>query len=225
MEEKNHYLLENQRLKSEYEHKILAATAKSTELIQEERMRIMEREKEMDKQYILLKQQLLDEHNNSIIKEKQLRNETELAAKQIALERDLLKRRVDEAQEQLDKLSEFKEKYTQKMEESMAQYKIDLNKEFASMLNSVEVEKTKLLGDRQILQEKEHAVEKGLAGIRKIEEEALKYKVELTDAHSRIDDLTRGRDSLLAQVNDLQLQLLTHKGSSSLEFEITSLKK
>lgn len=217
-----HGQLQSQKL--EYEARLFAAEAKSTELIQEERARLVQREKEMDRQNLLLKQQLLDEHNNIVIKERQMRNEIELDAKQISMERDQLKNRVHEVQQQLDKLSEFKERYTQRMEESMSQYKIDLNKEYSNMLSAVQIEKTKLHGDRMILQEKEAAAEKLLAGLSRNEQDATRYRKELNDALSKIDELSRGRESLLGQINELQLQVLT-KGAPALEYEISSLKK
>jgi hypothetical protein len=214
-----------QSRKLEYEARLFAAEARSTELIQEERARLAQREKEMDRQNLLLKQQLLDEHNNVVIKERQLRNEVELDAKQISMERDQLRYRVAEVQNQLDKLSEFKERYTQRMEESMSQYKIDLNKEYSNMLSTVQIEKTKLHGDRMILQEKEAAAEKIIAGLGQSEKDALRYRQELNNALSKIDEMSRVKESMLGQINELQLQVLTKKGTLSLEFEITSLKK
>ncbi|KAJ3342312.1 hypothetical protein HDU91_000560, partial [Kappamyces sp. JEL0680] len=225
LEERTLFQAELQRQRAEFEQKLVSAHAKSAEVIQEERTRLSEREREMDKQYLLLKQQMLDEHNNTIIKEKQLRNESELAAKQLEMERNQLRRRVEEVQLQLDKVSEFKDKYTQKMEASMSQYKIDLTKEYSSLLSTVEIERTKLQGERLVLNEKEALVERMLAGASKTEEEAAKAKMELQDALTRLEETTKSRDNILSQMNELQLQVLTQKGGASLEFEITSLKR
>ncbi len=225
LEEKASFQGELQRQKIEYENKLVAVQARNAELVQEERNRLAERERAMDKQYLSLKQDMLDGHNNVIIKEKQMRNDTELSAKEIAMERDQLKRRVDEVQEQMIKLSEFKERYTQKMEESMSQYKIDLTKEYSSLLSTVEIERAKLQGDRLVLNEKEILVERLLIGARKTEEEAAVVKIDLQELQSKLDEMTRSRDKALSQMNDLQLQALTSKGSASLEFEISSLKR
>lgn len=225
VEERSQFHSQLSTQKLEFEQQLLLARSKTVETIQEDRARLHEREKEMDRQNLLLKQQMLDEHNNVVIKERQLRNEVELSARHVSLERDQLQRRVTEVQDQLEKLGDFKERYTQRMEESMAQYKIDLNKEYSSLLSSVEIEKTKIHGDKMILQEKESTVERMLSGLKRTEADADRYKQELGESHSRIDDLTRGRDSLLGQINELQLQTLTQKGSTSLEFEISSLKK
>jgi hypothetical protein len=203
----------------------MAVQSKSVEMVTEERERMANREREMDRQNLLLKQQMLDEHNNAVIKEKQLRNESELSARQVALERDQLKTRVSEVLNQLEKLSAFKEKYTQKMEESMAQYKIDLNKEHSNMISTVQVEKAKLEGEKMLLDERKTTLEKMIASASKLEQEVERLRNELSDTVGRLGEAVRTRDTLLTQVNELQLQVLTQKGSSILEFEISSLKR
>jgi hypothetical protein len=203
----------------------MAVQSKSVEMVTEERERMANREREMDRQNLLLKQQMLDEHNNAVIKEKQLRNESELSARQVALERDQLKTRVSEVLNQLEKLSAFKEKYTQKMEESMAQYKIDLNKEHSNMISTVQVEKAKLEGEKMLLDERKTTLEKMIASASKLEQEVERLRNELSDTVGRLGEAVRTRDTLLTQVNELQLQVLTQKGSSTLEFEISSLKR
>lgn len=225
MEEKNLFQTELQRQKIDFEQKIISAQSKSVEQITEERERMAVKEREMDRQNLLLKQQMLDEHNNIVIKEKQLRNESDLSARQIAMERDQLRKRVQEVQDQLEKMTEFKEKYTQKMEESMSQYKIDLNKEYSTLFSTVEVEKTKIAGERMLLDEKRSSLDKMLANAGKVEQEVERLRVEVSDTVGRLGEAVRTRDTLLTQVNELQLQVLTQKGSSTLEFEISSLKR
>ena len=225
LEEKNLFQTELQRQKIDFEQKIMAAQSKSVEQITEERERMAVKEREMDRQNLLLKQQMLDEHNNIVIKEKQLRNESDLSARQIAMERDQLRKRVQEVQDQLEKMTEFKEKYTQKMEESMSQYKIDLNKEYSTLFSTVEVEKTKIAGERMLLDEKRSSLDKMLANAGKVEQEVERLRVEVSDTVGRLGEAVRTRDTLLTQVNELQLQVLTQKGSSTLEFEISSLKR
>jgi DNA-binding protein H-NS len=110
--------------------------------------------KELEKNNIELKQKLLEESSLKILKETEMRNESELMAKRVSLERDLLENQVSQLQKQLQSLDEFKEKYAQKMEESMSKYKIDLNREHFEKISSVEIEKTKLAGSvYQLMQE------------------------------------------------------------------------
>lgn len=225
LEEKQHFQDEIERKKGEYERKLIEAQSRSSEIVTEERERMTIREREMDRQYLLLKQKMLDEHNTVVIREKNLRNEIELSSKQLELERDQLKERVTEVQTQLEKLSEFKEKYTQKMEESMSQYKIDLNKQYASLMSNVEIEKTKIQGERLVLEEKSSTLQRLIENAGKSDREAARLREELNAALIKVDEVTRTRDSLAAQTNELQLQVLTQKGSTTLEFEITSLKR
>lgn len=100
----------------------------------------------MEKQNLQLQKQILDDSNKAVMNEAKLRNDAELQVKQISLERDQLNRRVEEVQEQLKSLSEFKDKYIKQMEEEMAEYKIQMNKDYSSMLSKVEIEKAKVEG-------------------------------------------------------------------------------
>lgn len=100
-----------------------------------------------------------------------------------------------------------------------------MNKEYSTLLSQAEIERNKIHADRIMLNEKEASVEKALFKIHQTEEQAAKYKQELDDAVARIAELTKAREECQYQIKDLQLQLLTQKSSTSLEFEITSLKR
>jgi hypothetical protein len=76
--------------------------------------------------------------------ETHLRNEAELNAKALAMEKESLQRRYDDSQLQIIELQSFKERYTSKMQDAMSQYKIDLNREHASILSNAEVERAKV---------------------------------------------------------------------------------
>jgi hypothetical protein len=225
LEEKKQYQVELSRQQRLFEEKILEEEAKHLNAIETERHSLKEREREMERNYLKLKQEMLDENHNSIFKEKQLRHETELLARQLEMERNQLQKRMEDVQKQVDSLSQFKEKYTQKMEESMAQYKIDLNKEYSSMLSSVEIEKTKLDADRMMLNERQAAVEKMLAKIHETEAESARYRLEVQDLNQRLEEVNKQKEEISLQSKEYQLQLLTQKGSANLEFEISSLKR
>lgn len=64
---------------------------------------------------------MLDDNNRAIFKERESKNQTELALKQLEIERDQLQRRVQDVQTQFTSLSDFKQKYTQQIEQGMAQ--------------------------------------------------------------------------------------------------------
>ncbi|KAJ3000546.1 oxidative DNA demethylase [Globomyces sp. JEL0801] len=121
LEERKSYQIEMDRQKMEFERKLVEQEAKHVEQMQKEQQRLSFREKEFDRQNTLLRQQLLDENNRVVLKESKLKNEAELNSKQYEMERDQLRRRIQEAQEQLKEVGDFKERYSQKMEEAIAQ--------------------------------------------------------------------------------------------------------
>jgi myosin heavy subunit len=225
LEEKKQYQVELTRQQRMFEERLLEEEAKHLNSIETERSSLKERERELERNYLKLKQEMLDESHNSLFKEKQLRHETELLARQMEMERNQLQNRMQDVQKQVDSLSQFKEKYAQKMEESMAQYKIDLNKEYSSMLSSVEIEKTKLDAERMMLNERQAAVEKMLAKIHETEAESARYRLEVQDLQQRLEELNKQKEEISLQSKEYQLQLLTQKGSANLEFEISSLKR
>ena len=171
-----------------------------------------------------MRQKILDEGNRLALKESSLRNEIELKSKELLMERDLLARRYKDAEKKIDELSEFKEKYSRQMQEGMAQYKIDLNREHASLLASVEVEKTKLEGERAMLNERAAVTEQMLNNVKHSQRDIETTRENLREAQTLLSEATKERDSLQIHVKELQLQLLTHKGSTALEFELSSMK-
>jgi DNA repair exonuclease SbcCD ATPase subunit len=202
------------RQQSLFEEKLLSFESQHISNLEQERKRMLDREREMDRNNLFLKQSLLDENNKLMFKEKELRNESDLIAKQFELERDLLKNQVQQYQNQVHSLNEFKERYAQKMEESIASYKINLNKEHFQSKSDLEVEKTKLLGERTNL-------EAMMLKVRKSEN----YKSEAKDLEQKLDQMTKDRDEQMIKFKDIQLKLLTQQNQSSFEFELTSLKR
>ena len=104
-------------------------------------------------------------------------------------------------------------------------YKIDLNKEFSTRSIAIEVEKTRLEGDRLVLNEKSAMVEKMLASSQQTEAERERLKLECRDLQAKIQELVRERDDAALQCKEIQLKFLTQQSSTSLEFELTSLKR
>jgi hypothetical protein len=76
-----------------------------------------------------------------------------------------------------------------------------------------------------MINQKADVVEKMLANVSKVEEQSAQYKIELVDLTERLAEMTRIRDETIVQNRELQLKLLTQQSSSSLEFELASLKK
>jgi hypothetical protein len=146
LNERSDYLSQLSRQKSEFETKLLEMKSEHINKHEEESKRIQRRERELEKVNIELRQKLFDETNRIVFKETSLRNEAELQTKEVQMEKDLIIRRYTELQQQFKDLQTFKERYMQKMEDSMASYKIDLNKEFSSKFVEIQVEKTKLDG-------------------------------------------------------------------------------
>ncbi|KAH6570302.1 hypothetical protein BASA60_007791 [Batrachochytrium salamandrivorans] len=225
IDERNNYKAMLSRQKSDFEQKLLENQEGHIITLENERKRIAEQEQSYNGQNLLLRQRLLDESNRTMMKEAQLRNEAELHTKEIQLERDMLQRRVEEVQLQLTELQSFKERYTQKLESSIAQYKIDLNKEHTTIMSGLRVDRVRI--DAELLQLKERAivVEKMHAAVHCVETERDSLKLEIKNIHNTMESLAREKDDAILQAKELQLELLTHRGSSALEFEISSLKK
>jgi hypothetical protein len=91
-----------------------------------------------------LRQKLLEESNRKVLMESQLRSETEIAVKSLQMQLETLQRRYNDSLEQIAELNGFKDRYSTKMQEAIAQYKIDLNREHANILSSAEVDKARI---------------------------------------------------------------------------------
>jgi hypothetical protein len=171
-----------------------------------------------------MRQKLLDESNRMKLKEATLRNNIELESKEIVMERDLLSRKYKEAEERIRQLTEFKEKYALQTQESMAQYKIDLNREHASLISSVEVEKTKLQGERALLSERAAVTEQMMNNVKHAQMDIDNTRNSLRETQSQLQIAIKEKEEAQLHVKELQLKLLSNKGSSALEFELQSLK-
>ena len=62
------------------------------------------------------------------------------------LERDVWQKRFQEAQKQITELENFKQMYSQQLQESVGQLKIDLHRQHANAMATIEVDRTKLDG-------------------------------------------------------------------------------
>ncbi|KAK5671986.1 hypothetical protein QVD99_001806 [Batrachochytrium dendrobatidis] len=225
IDEKSHYKMEIAKQKMEYDNKILEFQERQISIHEAEQLRLTEKEKALEHQNIQLRQKLLDESNSTMLKEVQLRHEAELHTRQIRLERDLLQRRVEEVQSQVLELQSFKERYTQQMESQLAQYKIDLNNKHATQVSEIKIDRVHLEAERAQLKEKTLAVEKMHANIQYTEDERDALRESVKNAHQRIEALIKEKDDAVLHSKEIQLELLTNRGSTALEFEITSLKK
>lgn len=225
LDERKQYNSDLAKHKAEFEAKLIDAQNTFVSFQEREQSRLSEKEKLLEQQNLELRQKLLDENNRLVMKEIQLRNDAELHSKELKLERDLLQKRFEEVQSQVTELQSFKERYTQKTEEAMAQFKIDLNKEYSGMLSAVEIEKSKLEAERMVLKEKSIAVEKMHASIRQIDQERDALQTSLKEVTLRLEETTHLKEDAQLKVKELELEVLTQRGSSAVEFEISSLKK
>jgi hypothetical protein len=171
-----------------------------------------------------MRQKLLDESNRMSLKEATLRNNVELESKEIVMERDILSRKYKEAEDRIRQLTEFKEKYALQMQESMAQYKIDLNREHASLISSVEVEKTKLLGERALLSERASVTEQMMNNVKHAQMDIDNTRNSLRETQIQLKSAIKEKEDAQLHVKELQLKLLSNAGSAALEFELQSLK-
>ncbi|KAI8907937.1 hypothetical protein EDD86DRAFT_255001 [Gorgonomyces haynaldii] len=225
IEEKKQYQQELQRQRAEFEQKLLDQKQSHLLLLEDDQKKVEARERELERQNLELRQKLYEETNRMIFKETSLRNEAELQAKELKLERDLLQKRYQQVESQLVDLQGFKERYIEKSEDTMAQYKIDLNKEFTQKSIQLEVEKTRLEGERLLLSERQMTVERMMASVAATEQERERLSIEKKNLQQQLSDTVKEKEELMHQVRELQLKVLTQENAGALEFEIGSLKK
>lgn len=90
---------------------------------------------------------------------------------------------------------------------------------------AVEIEKTKLDGERILLNEKSITVEKMLLTIKSSDQDQDRLKLGLKAAELSLIDMQKERDDAVYKSRELQLQVLTQQHHESFEFEIQSLKR
>eukprot|EP00842_Homolaphlyctis_polyrhiza_P006554 jgi/Hompol1/68/HPOL_003905-RA len=207
IDERKAFQAELAKQKADFDQKMLDATEKFVAAQESEQARLAVKERDLERMNMDLRQKLLDENNKIVMKEVHLRNDAELLAKQVQMERDLLQRRFEDVQRQLAELQSFKEKYTHQMEESMAEYKIRLNKEHGEVLASVEIDRAKIEAERMVLNEKSIAVERMYAAAKSSEDERETLRQQLQIVRERLDQTIREKDDAVYQSKELQLQV------------------
>ncbi|KAI8830700.1 hypothetical protein BC829DRAFT_125968 [Chytridium lagenaria] len=224
VEERQKFAIEITHVKGDYEARMLQQRERLAESNDDIRRKLDAREKEIERGNLEFRQRLLDEGNRNLMTERNLRSEAELAAKSLTLERDSLQRRLDEARSEIGELHGFKDRYTAKMQEAMSQYKIDLNKEHAGILQAAQVERAKIETEKLVLDEKIKAVEQMMQQTRDSQHEMEELRLNLKETRVQLDETIREREDALHEVRELKLQVSSHKTSTALEFEIQSLK-
>ncbi|KAJ3194218.1 hypothetical protein HK101_003241 [Irineochytrium annulatum] len=225
MEERQNYIAELAHVRGDYETKMLEQRERLAQSQELQAQKLVEREKELERSNLELRQRLLEESNRSIMMEKNLRSEAELGVKTLEMERDSLKRRLDEARHEVSELNAFKDRYTMKMQEAMAQYKIDLNVEHANILQHAELEKARVETDRVVLQERAKAVEHMMEQVKASQNEFEEMKLALAQTKAALEAAVHARDEAIHESKGLRLQVASQKSSSTVEFEIQSLKR
>jgi hypothetical protein len=147
LEDRKEFAAQLSRQKQDFEMKIIEIKASHVDAQEEVNKRAEMRERDLERGNMELKQRLYEETNRMVIKETGLRNDAELAAKEIKMEKEMIQRRYTELQRQFEELQTFKEKYTQKMESQMTSYKIELNQEYSARSVEIQVQRQKLDGD------------------------------------------------------------------------------
>ncbi|KAJ3048052.1 hypothetical protein HK097_010925, partial [Rhizophlyctis rosea] len=225
IEERTHHQTELSKLKLRYEEKCTRIAEESTTRVEEERQRLANREKELEKQTLTLRQTLLEQSHHSILSERTKLAEMELRCKELELENESYKGRWQDAMRQCGELEGFKERYMEKMNGVMVQYKIDLNKEHASLLSSVEVEKSKLQSERTLLTQQKQHLDTLLSEARAAHDVTQNLRTQLDESRRVCGEIGRERDEARRVVKELELQVLTRRSETALEFELQSMKK
>ncbi|KAI9206594.1 uncharacterized protein BJ171DRAFT_15187 [Polychytrium aggregatum] len=225
LEEKARYQQDAANLRAELERANLEKTQSILKWEEDEKKRVEAREKEVERQNIELRQRLLEESNRVIFTEQKIRNEAEMEARAMKLDYESLNRRYEQAMEHVKDLQEFKERYTLKMQETMAQYKVELNQEHAEQLSSVKIEKTKIEAEWEILKERQKAVDYIMKQVTASQEELDGLRESYKQAKQDLAETAKARDEYIVKCKDLELRVSSFENSTALEFELQSLKK
>ncbi|KAJ3024155.1 oxidative DNA demethylase [Thoreauomyces humboldtii] len=225
IEERRRHEREIEVLRAESSQKIDELRESGMKAAEGERARLAEREKMMEQLNLDLRQRLLEENNRAVMKEATLRTEADLMAQQTRLERDAVQRRYEEAAAQLELLRGLKDKYSEKLQEAMAMYKIDTNKEYQTMVSRVEIEKAKVEAERTLLRERIAVAEVATNKKKDALEQLENVKTSLSDAHREINTLKTSLADSERLVRELQAQAAAVKTSGALEFEIHNLRE
>ncbi|KAJ3107830.1 oxidative DNA demethylase [Phlyctochytrium planicorne] len=231
VEERQKYTIEITHVKGDYEARMLEQRERLADSNDEIRRKLDAREKEIERNNLEFRQKVLDETNRAIMTERNHRSEAELAAKSLTLERDSLLRRMEEAKSEISELHGFKERYTAKMQEAMSQYKIDLNKEHAGIIQSAQVERAKvestieyviyqadlfLSAEKLVLEEKTKAVEQMLAQVKESQSELEELRSSLKQTKLQLEEASRERDDAIHETKELRLMVSFVIGESPL---------
>ncbi|TPX45249.1 hypothetical protein SeMB42_g02048 [Synchytrium endobioticum] len=225
VQERKRYQEDLAQARAEFERIDLERRSKTLEWEQQERHRLEEREKELERQNMDLRQRLLSESNRVVLAEAAHRNEAELSARELRNEKEALQRRHEEALAQISELQKFKDRYAEKMQDAIAQHKIDLNREHANVLSSVEIEKTKLEAERALLAERARQVDSAAQQVAAAQAEVEGVQNALRQAREKLAEERKERDNANAMLKELQIQIQNQKSSTALEYEIQSLKR
>ncbi|KAJ3182738.1 oxidative DNA demethylase [Geranomyces variabilis] len=223
VEERRRHTHELELLKAEHAAKSHELQELALRAGETERMRLAEREKAMDTHNLELRQRLLEENNRAVMREATLRAEAELISQQTRLERDAVQRQYEEAAGQLTQLRNLKEKYSEKLQEAMAMYKIDINKEYQALISQVEIEKAKVETERAQLQNRMAVADDARVKLRSASEEIERLKRALADANARTAEVGEQKAEAERQVKDLKDKVVATKSSAALEYEISHL--
>ncbi|KAJ3113641.1 hypothetical protein HDU96_003110, partial [Phlyctochytrium bullatum] len=208
VEERQRYSLEIAKLKGDYESRLVEQRERMTRTNEDMWKKLEVREREIEKSNVEFRQRVLEESNRSIVSERNSRSEAELALKAMTMERDSYQRRLDDARAEIADLHGFRDRYTAKMQETMAQYKVDLYKEQAQVIQAAEVERAKIETEKLLLEEKTRAVEQMMAKVRETQQETEALRANLKETKYHLDEVLKERDDALHEVRELKLQSL-----------------
>ncbi|KAJ3330547.1 oxidative DNA demethylase [Blyttiomyces sp. JEL0837] len=223
-EERQTYTAELHHLKSDHEARLLTERKLRTDLEESYQRKLEEREIEHEKANAILRQRLMEESSRAVLGSTQLRGEAEIQVRTLMLEKETCERRLEEAQTIVKELQGFKDRYTVKMQEAIAQYKIDLNREHANVLSNAEVEKAKVETERAILQERQRAVDQMMEQVRSSQTEMEDLKHQNKKLKEQLDITQKEKEEALFLLKDLKFQTTSQNSAATLEFEIHSLK-
>ncbi|KAI8622008.1 hypothetical protein BC830DRAFT_1224164 [Chytriomyces sp. MP71] len=224
IEERARYSNEVAHLRGEYELKLVEQRERIMESEEGQRKWVEDREKELEKANVELRQRILEGSNRSILLESQLRSEAQISVKALTLENANLKQKIADTKTQMEELEAFKERYATKTQEAMAQYKIDLNREHAELLSNIQVEKARIESEKAVLIERSRIAERMLQQVEESKAEMDDLRNQVKTLRNLLQAANHEKEEAIFAARDLKLQVDSQSSATAVEFEIHSLK-
>ncbi|KAJ3284408.1 oxidative DNA demethylase [Rhizoclosmatium sp. JEL0117] len=220
VEERARYQSEISVLRADFERRLVEERGKQGENEEAMRKWVSEREKELERGNIELRQKVLEEQNRVTLTDQKVRAEMESRLRSFELENDRLKKSCQE----YEGLAKEYEREREREREREQEIRAGMERDHAEAVASVRVEKAKIDAEKAILSERTKILQRQLQEVNEAQTEMQDLRDQVKSLRNLLRDAQRERDDALFLTRDLKLQVNSQTTGSALEFEIHSLK-